>query len=256
MGRTPIIGHVIREFLPWRHMLTYLEAILRVYNRYGRRDNMYKARIKILVKALGAEEFARQVEAEWEHLTDGLGHGDHRRGVRRASPRTSRRRAYETLAGDDAALRAGARRQPRVRALGERNVHAAQGAGLRVGHAVAQEDRRAAGRRHRRADGRRRRPGRPLQLRRAARHARAEPGPRRRAASATCSRCGTQAQGARASRRRTSACSPTSSAARAATSARSPTPSRSRSPRRSSAASTTSTTCTTSASSTSTSPAA
>jgi sulfite reductase (NADPH) hemoprotein beta-component len=65
MGRTPIIGHVIREFLPWRHMLTYCEAILRVYNRHGRRDNIYKARIKILVKALGIEEFARQVEAEW-----------------------------------------------------------------------------------------------------------------------------------------------------------------------------------------------
>src|SRR6185436_12716855 len=47
MGRTPMIGHVIREFLPWRHMLTYLEAILRVYNRYGRRDNLWKARIKI-----------------------------------------------------------------------------------------------------------------------------------------------------------------------------------------------------------------
>ncbi|MDQ3025692.1 MAG: nitrite/sulfite reductase [Pseudomonadota bacterium] len=65
MGRTPIIGHVIREFLPWQQMLTYTKAILRVYNRYGRRDNIYKARIKILVKALGVEEFARQVEAEW-----------------------------------------------------------------------------------------------------------------------------------------------------------------------------------------------
>jgi sulfite reductase (NADPH) hemoprotein beta-component len=70
MGRTPIIGHVIREFLPWRHMLTYCEAILRVYNRYGRRDNIYKARIKILVKALGIEEFARQVEVEWEATKD------------------------------------------------------------------------------------------------------------------------------------------------------------------------------------------
>ena len=66
MGRTPIVGHVIREFLPWQHMLTYVEAILRVYNRHGRRDNIYKARIKILVKALGVEEFTRQVEAEWE----------------------------------------------------------------------------------------------------------------------------------------------------------------------------------------------
>ena len=70
MGRTPIIGHAIREFLPWRHLLTYVEAILRLYNRYGRRDNIYKARIKILVKALGPEEFARQVEAEWQSLED------------------------------------------------------------------------------------------------------------------------------------------------------------------------------------------
>ncbi|HXN15736.1 MAG TPA: nitrite/sulfite reductase, partial [Usitatibacter sp.] len=70
MGRTPIIGHVVREFLPWRHMLTYAEAILRVYNRYGRRDNIYKARIKILVKALGVEEFTRQVEAEWSEIQD------------------------------------------------------------------------------------------------------------------------------------------------------------------------------------------
>ena len=70
MGRTPIIGHVIRGFLPWRHMLTYIEAILRVYNRYGRRDNIYKARIKILVKALGVEEFTRQVDAEWEECKD------------------------------------------------------------------------------------------------------------------------------------------------------------------------------------------
>jgi sulfite reductase (NADPH) hemoprotein beta-component len=66
MGRTPIIGHAIREFLPWRHMLTYLEAILRVYNRHGRRDNSFKARIKILVKSLGVEEFTRQVEEEWD----------------------------------------------------------------------------------------------------------------------------------------------------------------------------------------------
>ncbi len=70
MGRTPIIGHVIRAFLPWQHMLTYCEAILRVYNLHGRRDNLYKARIKILVKALGIEEFARQVEAEWEATKD------------------------------------------------------------------------------------------------------------------------------------------------------------------------------------------
>ena len=71
MGRTPILGSVIRDFLPWQHAMSYLEAILRVYNQYGRRDNIYKARIKILVKAIGAEEFARQVETEWLDIKDG-----------------------------------------------------------------------------------------------------------------------------------------------------------------------------------------
>ena len=71
MGRTPVIGTVIRDFLPWPHLLTYLDAILRVYNRYGRRDNKYKARIKILVKALGAEVFAQKVDEEWAHLENG-----------------------------------------------------------------------------------------------------------------------------------------------------------------------------------------
>ncbi|MBS3804661.1 MAG: nitrite/sulfite reductase [Oleiphilaceae bacterium] len=65
LGRTPMVGPVIREFLPEKDLLTYLEAILRVYNRYGRRDNKYKARIKILVKALTPEGFAEKVEAEW-----------------------------------------------------------------------------------------------------------------------------------------------------------------------------------------------
>lgn len=71
LGRTPIIGSVIREFLPECDLLTYLEAIVRVYNRYGRRDNKYKARIKILVKALTPEVFAEKVEAEWAHLRNG-----------------------------------------------------------------------------------------------------------------------------------------------------------------------------------------
>ena len=71
LGRTPMIGPVIREFLPWPHLLTYLEAALRVYNRYGRRDNKYKARIKILVKELTPERFRAEVEAEWSHLKDG-----------------------------------------------------------------------------------------------------------------------------------------------------------------------------------------
>jgi sulfite reductase (NADPH) hemoprotein beta-component len=71
LGRTPIIGQVIREFLPWRHLLTYLEAILRVYNRFGRRDNKYKARIKILLKEMGLDAFRAAVDAEWSHLVNG-----------------------------------------------------------------------------------------------------------------------------------------------------------------------------------------
>lgn len=73
MGRTPILGSIICEFLPWQHLMTYIEAILRVYNQYGRRDNIYKARIKILVKAIGIDEYRRQVEEEWVHLKDGSG---------------------------------------------------------------------------------------------------------------------------------------------------------------------------------------
>ena len=66
MGRTPVIGKLLREFLPHRDLLSYLQAIMRVYNLEGRRDNKYKARIKILVNALGIEEFRRRVEAEWQ----------------------------------------------------------------------------------------------------------------------------------------------------------------------------------------------
>ncbi len=70
LGRTPILGSVINEHLEWQHALTYCEAIVRVYNLHGRRDNSYKARIKILVKALGIDEFRKQVDAEWLHLKD------------------------------------------------------------------------------------------------------------------------------------------------------------------------------------------
>lgn len=71
LGRTPVIGSSIRKFLPKEHLLSYLDAIVRVYNRYGNRDNKYKARIKILVKAWTPEVFAQRVEAEWEHLKNG-----------------------------------------------------------------------------------------------------------------------------------------------------------------------------------------
>ena len=73
LGRTPIIGQVIRDYLPWQHLITYLEAVIRVYNRYGRRDNIYKARIKILVKERTLAVYRDEVEAEWAQLVDGPG---------------------------------------------------------------------------------------------------------------------------------------------------------------------------------------
>mgnify|MGYP001812590959 FL=1 len=71
LGRTPVIGQAICEWLEKKHLLTYLEAILRVYNQHGRRDNKYKARIKILVKAMGTDAFREAVEQEWVHLKEG-----------------------------------------------------------------------------------------------------------------------------------------------------------------------------------------
>ncbi len=71
LGRTPVIGTEINAFVPWQHIITYAESIVRVYNEFGRRDNLYKARIKILVKAIGIDEFRRQVEEEWKLSKDG-----------------------------------------------------------------------------------------------------------------------------------------------------------------------------------------
>ena len=99
LGRTPLLGQVVQEFLPWQHLLTYTEALIRVFNRYGRRDNAFKARIKILVKALGREEFARQVEAEWAHLKDGPATLTVAEVERVAAQFVAP--AYETLAEDD-----------------------------------------------------------------------------------------------------------------------------------------------------------
>ncbi len=121
MGRTPIVGHVTREFLPWQHMLTYVEAILRVYNRYGRRDNIYKARIKILVKALGVPEFARQVEEEWEATKDSpsvIPQEEFDRVAAHFPPP-----AYETLNGMDAAYIESLADSRAFARWAERNVH-------------------------------------------------------------------------------------------------------------------------------------
>src|SRR6516225_2186068 len=71
LGRTPFLGKTIKPFLPKRDLLSYVEAIMRTHNQYGRRDNVYKARIKILVHELGAEKFAREVEEEWQSIKDG-----------------------------------------------------------------------------------------------------------------------------------------------------------------------------------------
>lgn len=104
LGRTPMIGSVIREFLPAKHILTYLDAILRVYNRFGRRDNKYKARIKILVKAMTADGFAAKVEEEWSHLKDGPATVPDGEFARMAEFFTAP--AYEILNADDPAFTA------------------------------------------------------------------------------------------------------------------------------------------------------
>ena len=122
LGRTPVIGKIVRDFLPRRHLLTYLDAVLRVYNRYGRRDNIYKARIKILVNALGVEEFARQVEEEWSFIKDGpatLTDEEFNRIARHFVPP-----AYESLPADDSAFTEAVANNKAFAAWVKRSVHA------------------------------------------------------------------------------------------------------------------------------------
>lgn len=121
LGRTPILGVVIREHLEWQHLLTYCEAILRIYNLHGRRDNAFKARIKILVRALGTEEFRRQVEAEWQHLQDGpntITEAELERVARQFSAVP-----YETLPASDPAFEAALAAKPAFAAWVRRCVH-------------------------------------------------------------------------------------------------------------------------------------
>ncbi|MEE8544693.1 MAG: nitrite/sulfite reductase [Alphaproteobacteria bacterium] len=119
-GRTPKVGPTLREFLPKRHLLSYLEAILRVYNQLGRRDNLFKARIKILVHELGPEAFAEMVEAEWRQLEESA--------VDLPSQELERIAAYfapppyESLDDDPAALELERRREPELEAWLEANV--------------------------------------------------------------------------------------------------------------------------------------
>ncbi|MDP5238985.1 nitrite/sulfite reductase [Uliginosibacterium sp. 31-16] len=130
LGRTPILGEVIEEALPWQHMLTYAEAIIRVYNRHGRRDNAYKARIKILVKALGIEEFKRQVEAEWAFHKDGPNTITQAEFDRVAKFFTEP--AYAQLADSDAGFDAKRAEEKAFANWVKRNVHAHRQPGYRA----------------------------------------------------------------------------------------------------------------------------
>lgn len=130
LGRTPILGTVIREHLEWQHALTYCEAIIRVYNIHGRRDNAYKARIKILVKALGIEDFKQQVEAEWLHLKDNPNTITETELARvgqhfEAMP-------YENLPAHDAGFDSAIASNPAFAAWVKRCVHAHKQAGYRA----------------------------------------------------------------------------------------------------------------------------
>ena len=121
LGRTPIVGHVIREFLPRAEILNYLDAILRIYNRFGRRDNKYKARIKILVKERSPEQFAREVEDEWSHLRGGPATVPDEEFDRLAA--FFEPPAYVTLPGDDAGFRGAVADNRAFANWVKRNVH-------------------------------------------------------------------------------------------------------------------------------------
>ena len=170
----------IREFLPWPHLLTYLEAILRVYNRYGRRDNIHKARIKILVKERGAGEIPRRSRGR-VGAPQGRSGDAHRRGSARACRRASRGPPYEAQpASDHATMRALA--ATCVSPLGhKRNVQPHKVPGYAAVTLSLKKTGVPPGDVTSRPDGRDRRSRGPLLLRRAARHARAEPGAGRRA---------------------------------------------------------------------------
>ena len=130
LGRTPILGTVIEENLPWQHVLSYCEAIIRVYNIHGRRDNSYKARIKILVKALGIEELKKQVEAEWAFLKDGaltITQAELDRVALHFEPMP-----YETFPAHDASFDAVIASNPAFAAWVKRCVHAHKQAGYRA----------------------------------------------------------------------------------------------------------------------------
>ena len=179
-GRTPMIAKKIRDFLPQEHLLSYTTAIMRVYNLYGRRDNKYKARIKILVHETGAEEFARQVDAEWAALKDTeltLPEADIAAiGAYFAPPSLAARPE-----GDEAVRIA----RLDSRSFGEwldQNVTTHRHPGLCRGDDFAERHRRSARRRQRQPDGSDRGSGRDICVRRDPGQPRAEPDPAARGA--------------------------------------------------------------------------
>jgi sulfite reductase (NADPH) hemoprotein beta-component len=130
LGRTPILGSVVREHLEWQHILTYCEAIIRVYNLHGRRDNSFKARIKILVKALGIDEFRRQVDEEWQHLKDGPNTIAEAELTRVSQYFTAM--PYENLPAHDASFDSAIASNPAFAAWVKRCVHAHKQPGYRA----------------------------------------------------------------------------------------------------------------------------
>ncbi len=130
LGRTPILGSVVREHLEWQHILTYCEAIIRVYNLHGRRDNSFKARIKILVKALGIDEFRRQVDEEWQHLKDGPNTITEAELARVSQYFTAM--PYETLPAHDASFDSAIASNPAFAAWVKRCVHGHKQPGYRA----------------------------------------------------------------------------------------------------------------------------
>lgn len=131
LGRTPFVGPVVRDYLEKENLLSYLEAILRVYNRYGRRDNKYKARIKILVHELGKEKFTELVEAEWQQIKDSV--------LKLDKKEIERVKAYFTLpdfdsnAEADSSFEQQKQNDPAFAAWASRNLRAHKAAGY---HAI------------------------------------------------------------------------------------------------------------------------
>jgi sulfite reductase (NADPH) hemoprotein beta-component len=130
LGRTPMVGSIIKPFLPREHLISYLEAVLRVYNLNGRRDNKYKARIKILVKALTPEVFAAKVDEEWQHLKDGPLTVPASEFTRLQGFFTEP--AYEALSDEPAAFVTAKNENPAFANWVQRNTHAHKKPGYRI----------------------------------------------------------------------------------------------------------------------------